>query len=138
VKMLLITCRILLCVVFFFSEIGRLVGLWCLTPLSTLNISVISWRSVLLVEETGVPRENLQKVTDKLYHIMFYQVHLAITGFRTHNVSGNGHLLLFMFMLSLIFVKVCGLFLRKQIRGRFFFIGCLYLHCHWQSTYQEE
>jgi hypothetical protein len=74
-------------------------GLWCLTPLSTIfqlyrgdqfywwrkqeypektinlatlidlirfivfnvtfnNISVISWRSVLLVEETGVPREN--------------------------------------------------------------------------------
>jgi hypothetical protein len=31
----------------------RWFGLWCLTPLST--ISVISWRSVLLVEETGVP-----------------------------------------------------------------------------------
>jgi len=35
------------------------VGLWCLTPLSTLfTCSVISWRLVLLVEETGVPREN--------------------------------------------------------------------------------
>ena len=36
------------------------------------NISAISWRSVLLVEETGVPRENhgLSQVTDKLYHIM--------------------------------------------------------------------
>ena len=33
-----------------------LVGLWCLTPLS--RISVISWQSVLLVEETAVPREN--------------------------------------------------------------------------------
>jgi len=32
-------------------------GLWCLTPLSTI-ISVISWRSVLLVEETGIPGEN--------------------------------------------------------------------------------
>ncbi len=32
-------------------------SLWCLTPLFN-NISVISWRSVLLVEETGVPREN--------------------------------------------------------------------------------
>ena len=31
-------------------------GLWCLTPLS--NISVISWRSVLVVEETGGPGEN--------------------------------------------------------------------------------
>jgi hypothetical protein len=28
-------------------------GLWCLTPLST-----ILWRSILLVEKTGVPREN--------------------------------------------------------------------------------
>jgi hypothetical protein len=38
-------------------------GLWlrCLTPLST-NISVISCRSVLLVEETGVPGENHRPV----------------------------------------------------------------------------
>jgi hypothetical protein len=27
------------------------------------NISVISWRSVLLVEETGVPEENHRAVT---------------------------------------------------------------------------
>ena len=32
------------------------------------NISVILWRSVLLVEETGVLGENLSKVTDKLDH----------------------------------------------------------------------
>ena len=35
-------------------EGGRL---WCLTQLFN-NISVISWRSVLLVEETGEPGEN--------------------------------------------------------------------------------
>jgi hypothetical protein len=36
------------------------------------NILAISWRSVLLVEEIGVPEENtrLHQVTDKLYHIM--------------------------------------------------------------------
>jgi len=38
------------------------------------NISVISWRSVLLMEETGGPGENHRspQVTDKIYHIMLY------------------------------------------------------------------
>ena len=38
------------------------------------NISVVSWRSVLLVKETEVPGENhdLSRVADKLYHILLY------------------------------------------------------------------
>jgi hypothetical protein len=56
------------------------------------NISIMSWRSVLLVEEYGVPRENHQpaaQVTDKFCHIMLHRVRLR--EIRTHHVNGDKH-----------------------------------------------
>jgi hypothetical protein len=53
------------------------------------NVSVISWLSVLLVEETGGPGENHRLVASHWQTLSHYVVHLTLIGIRTHNISGN-------------------------------------------------
>ena len=51
------------------------------------NISVISWRSVLFVEETGVPGKNHRPVASHWRTLSHNVVHLALIEIRTRNIS---------------------------------------------------
>ena len=55
------------------------------------NISVISWRLVLLMEETGGPGENHRPVVSHQQTLSHNGVHLALIEIRTHNISGDRH-----------------------------------------------
>ena len=68
------------------------VGLWCVTPVSTIfqlyRDGHFYWQRK---PEYQAKTTNLPELNDKLMDKMLYQVHLAMSGNRTHKISGDSY-----------------------------------------------
>ena len=71
----------------------QLIGMYMVFNVTFNNISVISWRSVLLVEEIWVSGENHRPVASNWQNLSHNVVSSTprLSGIRTNNFSGDRH-----------------------------------------------